>query len=63
MDPGQEKAPLANRGPALWGDLVISVANYPPRVIATNKETGKVAWRQISAMARPIRSSRPPHSP
>jgi alcohol dehydrogenase (cytochrome c) len=44
MDPGQEKAPLANRGAALWGDLVISVANYPPRVIATNKETGKVAW-------------------
>jgi alcohol dehydrogenase (cytochrome c) len=44
MDPGQEKAPLANRGAALWGDVVISVANYPPRVIATNKETGKVAW-------------------
>jgi alcohol dehydrogenase (cytochrome c) len=44
MDPGQEKMPAANRGAALWGAFVISVANYPPRVIATNKETGKVAW-------------------
>jgi alcohol dehydrogenase (cytochrome c) len=44
MDPGQEKLPPANRGAALWGNLVISVANYPPRVIATDKETGKVAW-------------------
>jgi alcohol dehydrogenase (cytochrome c) len=44
MDPGQEKVPLANRGAALWGNLVVTTANYPPRVIATNKETGKVAW-------------------
>ncbi len=44
MDPKQEKAPLSNRGVALWGNLVISVANYPPRAIATNKETGKVEW-------------------
>ena len=44
MDPGQEKLPLANRGAALWGNFVITVANYPPRVIATDKETGKVAW-------------------
>jgi alcohol dehydrogenase (cytochrome c) len=44
MDPGQEKVPLANRGAALWGKLVITVANYPPRMIATDKETGKVAW-------------------
>jgi alcohol dehydrogenase (cytochrome c) len=44
MDPGQEKLPLANRGAALWGNLVVSVANYPPRVIATDKESGKVAW-------------------
>jgi alcohol dehydrogenase (cytochrome c) len=43
MDPGQEKAPLANRRAALWGNLVITVANYPPRMIATNKDTGKVA--------------------
>src|SRR5215475_2171381 len=44
MDPGQEKVPLANRGAALWGNFVITVANYPARAIATNKETGKVAW-------------------
>jgi alcohol dehydrogenase (cytochrome c) len=44
MDPGQEKLPLANRGAALWGDLVISVANFPARAIATNKETGKAVW-------------------
>ena len=44
MDPKQEKVPLANRGVALWGNLVISVASYPARVIATDKETGKVVW-------------------
>jgi alcohol dehydrogenase (cytochrome c) len=44
MDPKQEKFPLANRGAALWGNLVVSVASYPARVIATNKETGKVEW-------------------
>jgi alcohol dehydrogenase (cytochrome c) len=44
MDPGQEKLPLSNRGAALWGNLVISVANAPARVIATNKDTGKVVW-------------------
>ena len=44
MDPGQEKAPDANRGVALWGNFVISVANHPARLIATDKETGKVAW-------------------
>ena len=44
MDPGQEKLPLSNRGAALLGNLVISTANYPARVIATNKDNGKVAW-------------------
>jgi len=44
MDPKQEKVPLANRGVALWGNLVISVASYPARVIATDKENGKVVW-------------------
>jgi hypothetical protein len=42
--PGQEKLLPANRGAALWGNLVVSVANYPARVIASNKETGKVVW-------------------
>jgi alcohol dehydrogenase (cytochrome c) len=44
MDPKQERAPFSNRGAALWGNYVISSANYPPRVIATDKDTGKVAW-------------------
>jgi len=44
MDPGQEKIDAANRGAALWGAFVVSMANYPPRMIATNKETGKVVW-------------------
>src|SRR3954465_12655359 len=37
MDPKQEKVPLANRGAALWGNLVISNANYPARIVATDK--------------------------
>ncbi len=44
MDPGQEKVPLSNRGTALWGNLVISTANYPARVIATNKDNGRIVW-------------------
>src|SRR5437773_12190787 len=44
MDPKQEKVPLANRGVALCGNLLISVASYPARVIATDKENGKVVW-------------------
>jgi alcohol dehydrogenase (cytochrome c) len=53
MDPGQEKVPLANRGAALWGNLVVTTANYPPRVIATNKETGRVAWETNLADGQP----------
>ncbi len=53
MDPGQERVPLANRGAALWGNLVVTVANYPPRMIATNKETGKVAWETNLADGQP----------
>src|SRR5215813_10534318 len=43
MDPGQEKLDR-NRGVALWGNLVISVTSYDGRVIATDKETGKIVW-------------------
>ncbi len=53
MDPGQEKVPLANRGAALWGNLVVTTANYPPRVIATNKDTGRVAWEANLADGQP----------
>src|SRR5579863_10418742 len=44
MDPKQDKAANANRGVALWGNFVVSAASYPPRIIATDKETGKVVW-------------------
>jgi alcohol dehydrogenase (cytochrome c) len=43
MDPKQERQ-KANRGAALWGNLVISAANFPARIIATNKDNGKVVW-------------------
>src|SRR5712691_2472469 len=43
MDPKQEK-PATNRGATFWGNLVISPASYPARIIATDKETGKVVW-------------------
>src|SRR5262245_15931282 len=48
MDPKQEgplsDRGLTNRGVALSGNFVISAANFPPRIVATNKETGKVEW-------------------
>jgi alcohol dehydrogenase (cytochrome c) len=53
MDPGQQKVPLSNRGAAVWGNFVVSVANYPPRVIATDKETGKIAWETNLADGQP----------
>ena len=43
MDPKQEQQ-RQNRGAALWGNLVITAANSPGRIIATDKETGKVVW-------------------
>jgi alcohol dehydrogenase (cytochrome c) len=43
MDPAQGK-PDRNRGVALWNDLVISVTGYDGRVIATDKENGRVVW-------------------
>lgn len=46
MDPGQEKPSIANRGVALVGDMVVSVANLPARLIASNKDTGEVIWEQ-----------------
>jgi alcohol dehydrogenase (cytochrome c) len=53
MDPGQEQLPMTNRGAALWGNYVITVASFPARVIATNKETGKVAWETSLADGQP----------
>jgi alcohol dehydrogenase (cytochrome c) len=44
MDPKQERQ-LRNRGAALWGNLVTTGAGIaPPRIIATNKDSGKVVW-------------------
>jgi alcohol dehydrogenase (cytochrome c) len=43
MDPGQERLDR-NRGVALWNNLVISVTGLDGRLIATDKETGKVVW-------------------
>jgi outer membrane protein assembly factor BamB len=31
-------------GAALSGNLVLSPANYPPRIVATDKDSGKVVW-------------------
>ncbi len=43
MDPKQERQ-QRNRGAALWGNLVITGAGIAPRIVATNKDTGKVVW-------------------
>jgi len=43
MDPKQDRN-IANRGVALWGNLVISIANNPARIIGTDKDTGRVIW-------------------
>ena len=48
----------------MWGNLVLSTANYPARVIATNKDNGKVVWEtnlhdqpdvQLTAAALPVK--------
>jgi alcohol dehydrogenase (cytochrome c) len=43
MDPKQERQAV-NRGAAFWGNYVISAANSPARMIATDKATGKIVW-------------------
>src|SRR5207302_10632172 len=52
MDPKHERQ-QANRGAALWGNLVISPANHPARAIATDKETGKVVWETNTTFGSP----------
>ena len=52
MEPKQER-PATNRGAALWGNLVISPANWPARIVATDKETGKVVWETNMATDQP----------
>src|SRR5260370_14827173 len=43
MDPKQEHQ-RQSRGATLWGNFGITAANSPGRAIATDNETGKVAW-------------------
>ena len=43
MNPKLEKQDR-NRGVALWNDLVISTTGYEARVIATDKDSGRVVW-------------------
>jgi alcohol dehydrogenase (cytochrome c) len=43
MDPKQQN-PATNRGATFWGNLVITPANSPARIVATDKESGKVVW-------------------
>jgi alcohol dehydrogenase (cytochrome c) len=43
MDPKQDRQ-VANRGAAFWGNLVISPASGPARVVATDKATGAIVW-------------------
>ncbi|HEY6257303.1 MAG TPA: PQQ-binding-like beta-propeller repeat protein [Xanthobacteraceae bacterium] len=45
MDP-KEANQDRNRGVALWGNLVVSVTGYDGRVVATDKESGKVVWEK-----------------
>src|SRR5215475_4546542 len=52
MEPKQEKQ-ANNRGAALWGNLVISPANWPARIVATDKETGKVVWETNVSFGEP----------
>jgi alcohol dehydrogenase (cytochrome c) len=44
MDPKQEKPAGTNRGVALSGNFVVSVSSHPGRVIATDKNSGKIVW-------------------
>jgi alcohol dehydrogenase (cytochrome c) len=52
MDPKQEKQ-ANNRGAAFWGNLVISPANWPARIVATDKETGRVVWEANMSFGQP----------
>jgi alcohol dehydrogenase (cytochrome c) len=52
MEPKQE-AQATNRGAALWGNLVISPANYPARLVATDKNSGRVVWETNLVFGQP----------
>ena len=48
MDPKQQKQ-SRNRGASMWGNLVVTAASGPPRIVATDKETGQVVWESSFA--------------
>jgi len=52
MEPKQEQQ-ATNRGAALWGNLVITTANYPARTIATDKISGKIVWETNMVFGEP----------
>ena len=52
MDPKQEGQAI-NRGAAMWSNLVISPANSPARIIATDKNSGKVVWETNVVYGQP----------
>src|SRR5438067_8384235 len=52
MDPKQERQ-QANRGAALWGNVVITAANHPARIVATDKISGKIVWETNVAYDHP----------
>jgi alcohol dehydrogenase (cytochrome c) len=52
MDPKQEQQ-AANRGAALWGNLVVTAANKPARIIATDKTSGKLVWETNMVFGQP----------
>src|SRR5215813_10430680 len=53
MDPKQGRQ-ANNRGAAFWGNLVITPANDPARIIATDKDSGKVAWETNVTFDQPL---------
>jgi alcohol dehydrogenase (cytochrome c) len=53
MDPKQERQ-VNNRGAAFWGNLVITPANGPARIIATDKDSGKVVWETNVVFDQPL---------
>ena len=48
MDPKQQRQ-QRNRGATLWGNFVLTAADGPPRIIATDKESGKIVWESSFA--------------
>ena len=57
MDPGQEKVPLANRGAALWGNLVVTLRTIRRASSRPTRRPGGSPGRPISPTASQTCSS------